>query len=307
MYTRRRVQGNRPELKSAPSQGGELKQEGNLRKTYWTPRRVARMAIFVALSAVGALIKIPSPTGAGKTTFTMTLNGLVPQFFEGDMSGRVSVMGMDTQKFRIQTLVSRVGLVMQDPETQISGITVREDVAFGPGNMGLPPSEIEGRIAESLRVVRLAGYEGRFTSKLSGGEKQRLAIAGVLAMRPDVLVLDEPTSELDPLACLSWQESPQPRACQDLYELVGTTVATSETVPAALALFALAGGDPMKTAVLAANTGGDCDTVGAIAGSVAGAFAGIAAFPSEVIETIERVNRLDLRAIAAALVETVKR
>ncbi|MEW6300760.1 MAG: energy-coupling factor transporter ATPase [Thermodesulfobacteriota bacterium] len=144
-------------------------------------------------------VAIMGPTGAGKTTFAMTLNGLVPQFFEGDMWGRVLVMGMDTQKFRIQTLVSRVGLVMQDPETQIFGITVREDVAFGPGNMGLPPAEIEGRIAESLRAVRLAGYEGRFTSELSGGEKQRLAIAGVLAMRPDVLVLDEPTSELDPL------------------------------------------------------------------------------------------------------------
>ncbi|MGE5594080.1 MAG: ADP-ribosylglycohydrolase family protein [Betaproteobacteria bacterium] len=95
------------------------------------------------------------------------------------------------------------------------------------------------------------------------------------------------------------------RACRDLYELVGTSVATAETVPAAIALFALAGGDPMKTAILAANTGGDCDTVGAIAGSVAGAFAGIAAFPSDVIETIERVNRLNLKAVAASLVETM--
>ncbi|MGE5594078.1 MAG: ABC transporter ATP-binding protein [Betaproteobacteria bacterium] len=144
-------------------------------------------------------VAIMGPTGAGKTTFAMTLNGLVPQLFEGDLSGHVALMGMDTQRFRIQTLVSKVGLVMQDPETQIFGITVREDVAFGPGNMGLPPAEIEARIAESLGAVRLAGYEGRFTSELSGGEKQRLAIAGVLAMRPQVLVLDEPTSELDPL------------------------------------------------------------------------------------------------------------
>ncbi|MEW6226786.1 MAG: ABC transporter ATP-binding protein [Bacillota bacterium] len=144
-------------------------------------------------------VAIMGPTGAGKTTLAMTFNGLVPQFFEGDMAGRVAVMGMDTQRFRIQTLVSRVGLVMQDPETQIFGITVKEDVAFGPGNMGLPPGEIDRRVAESLRLVRLSGYEARFTGELSGGEKQRLAIAGILAMHPEILVLDEPTSELDPL------------------------------------------------------------------------------------------------------------
>lgn len=144
-------------------------------------------------------VAIMGPTGAGKTTLAMTLNGLVPQLFEGELKGRVTVMGMDTQKYRVQTLVSKVGLVMQDPETQIFGITVREDVAFGPGNLGLPPAEIEARIAEALPLVRLSGYDGRFTSELSGGEKQRLAIAGILAMHPQVLVLDEPTSELDPL------------------------------------------------------------------------------------------------------------
>jgi len=144
-------------------------------------------------------VAIMGPTGAGKTTLAMTLNGLIPQLFEGDMAGCVSVMGMDTQRFRVQTLVSKVGLVMQDPETQIFGITVNEDVAFGPGNMGLDPEEIQKRIDNSLRIVRLTGYEDRFTSELSGGEKQRLAIAGILAMHPEILVLDEPTSELDPL------------------------------------------------------------------------------------------------------------
>ena len=144
-------------------------------------------------------VAIMGPTGSGKTTLAMTLNGLIPQLFEGDLAGRVSVMGMDTQRFRVQTLVSKVGLVMQDPETQIFGITVEEDVAFGPGNMGLDTERIRKRIDDSLRIVRLTGYEGRFTSQLSGGEKQRLAIAGILAMYPEILVLDEPTSELDPL------------------------------------------------------------------------------------------------------------
>lgn len=144
-------------------------------------------------------VAIMGPTGAGKTTLAMTLNGLIPQLFEGDLAGRVSVLGMDTQRFRVQTLVSKVGLVMQDPETQIFGITVKEDVAFGPGNMGLDTEEIRKRIDDSLRLVRLTGYDDRFTSELSGGEKQRLAIAGILAMHPEILVLDEPTSELDPL------------------------------------------------------------------------------------------------------------
>jgi energy-coupling factor transporter ATP-binding protein EcfA2 len=144
-------------------------------------------------------VAIMGPTGAGKTTLAMTLNGLIPQLFEGDLEGYISVMGMDTQRFRVQTLVSKVGLVMQDPETQIFGITVKEDVAFGPGNMGLDAKKIRERIDDSLRIVRLTGYEDRFTSELSGGEKQRLAIAGILAMDPEILVLDEPTSELDPL------------------------------------------------------------------------------------------------------------
>lgn len=144
-------------------------------------------------------VAIMGATGSGKTTLAMCLNGLVPQFFEGEMKGSVSVAGLDTQKYRIQTLVSRVGLVMQDPETQIFGITVEEDIAFGPGNMGLPADEIARRIQEVLPLVRLSGYQTRATGELSGGEKQRLAIAGMLAMHPEVILLDEPTSELDPL------------------------------------------------------------------------------------------------------------
>ncbi|HHV08289.1 MAG TPA: ATP-binding cassette domain-containing protein [Firmicutes bacterium] len=159
----------------------------------------------LSLKEVNYRVKAPKftaimgPTGAGKTTLTAVLNGLIPQLYEGNIKGRVLVQGMDTQKFRIQTLVSNVGLVMQDPETQIFGITVQEDVAFGPSNLGLNMETIKERIPEALKAVRLEGYEDRLTSELSGGEKQRLAIAGVLAMQPEVLVLDEPTSELDPV------------------------------------------------------------------------------------------------------------
>jgi energy-coupling factor transport system ATP-binding protein len=147
----------------------------------------------------GEVIGVLGVTGAGKTTFMRALNGLIPQFFEGKISGKVLVQDLDTQVYRIQSLVRRVGFVFDDPETQIFGVNVKEDVAFGPCNFGLPKEEVMARIKKSLNLVGLEGYEERATENLSGGEKQRLAIAGVLAMGSEILVLDEPTAALDPL------------------------------------------------------------------------------------------------------------
>lgn len=147
----------------------------------------------------GEVIGVLGVTGAGKTTFMRTLNGLIPQFFEGKISGKVLVQGLDTQAYRIQSLVRRVGFVFDDPETQIFGVNVKEDVAFGPCNFGLPKEEVLARVKKALKLVGLEDYEERATENLSGGEKQRLAIAGVLAMGSEILVLDEPTAALDPL------------------------------------------------------------------------------------------------------------
>lgn len=138
-------------------------------------------------------------TGAGKTTMMLLLNGIIPQLLEGKLEGKIHVANLDLSKYRVQTITRNVGLVLQDPESQIFGRTVEEDVSFGPRNYLVPRDEIFKRIDESLARVRLSGYNKRMTSQLSGGEKQRLAIAGVIAMHPSVLVLDEPTSELDPL------------------------------------------------------------------------------------------------------------
>jgi energy-coupling factor transport system ATP-binding protein len=142
---------------------------------------------------------IMGPTGAGKTTLVSCLNGLIPQLFEGKLTGEITVAGQNISNFRVQTLVKYIGLVLQDAETQIFGRTVEEDTAFGPRNFSIPKEEISNRVDEALSRVRLDGYKKRNTGELSGGEKQRLAIAGVLAMMPKILVLDEPTSELDPI------------------------------------------------------------------------------------------------------------
>lgn len=146
----------------------------------------------------GKCAVIMGPSASGKTTLCHCLNGLIPQAVEGELKGGITAAGKNLSLFRIQTMAEKVGLVMQDPEVQIVGRTVSEDIAFGPRNFRVPKDEINNRIRQSLSRVGLDGYETRLTTALSGGEKQRLAIAGVLAMNPEILVLDEPASELDP-------------------------------------------------------------------------------------------------------------
>jgi len=147
----------------------------------------------------GKFIVLMGATGAGKTTLCLCLNGLIPQLLEGELTGQITVAGHDVRKTAVQSLSRVLGLVLQDPETQIIGRTVEEDTAFGPRNFLVPLEEIKWKVNEALEMVRLQGYNERLTEELSGGEKQRLAIAGVLVMKPEILVLDEPTSELDPV------------------------------------------------------------------------------------------------------------
>lgn len=147
----------------------------------------------------GEFLGIIGPTGAGKTTFCLALNGIVPQFYGGRFFGRVTVAGLDTLENPIHLLAQHVAMVFQDPETQLIANTVEDEVAFALENVNAPRAEIVRRIAWALTTVRLDGKEKKHPSELSGGEKQRLAIAAALALQPEVLVLDEPTSQLDPV------------------------------------------------------------------------------------------------------------
>jgi energy-coupling factor transporter ATPase len=147
----------------------------------------------------GEFVAVLGENGAGKSTLCQALNGVIPQSRGGRMRGHVLVAGLDTQESTVAELAQRVGIVLEDPETQIFTTSVLSEVAFGPENLGLPTEEILRRARWALEVVRLGSYEERAPTALSGGQKQRLAIAAALAMHPAVLVLDEATSQLDPM------------------------------------------------------------------------------------------------------------
>jgi len=149
--------------------------------------------------APGERVALLGHSGAGKSTLCRTINGLIPHFQHGQLLGSVRVFGEDTRQARVPELARKVGLVFQDFESQLFATSVEVEVAFAPENFALCPEAIRGRVAECLQAVGLSGYERRRPSALSGGEKQRLAIAAVLAGAPQLLLLDEATTDLDPV------------------------------------------------------------------------------------------------------------
>jgi energy-coupling factor transport system ATP-binding protein len=146
----------------------------------------------------GEVVGIMGPTGAGKSTLGLLLNGIIPHFVPGLLSGQVFVGGKDTMKYEPRDLSATVGVVFQDFETQLFTTSVELEVAFGPENLCLPVDTIKKRVHDYLDLVGLSGRGKKEPANLSGGEKQRLAIAAILAMEPAVLYLDEPTTDLDP-------------------------------------------------------------------------------------------------------------
>jgi energy-coupling factor transport system ATP-binding protein len=150
----------------------------------------------------GELLLLAGASGCGKTTLIRCINGLIPRSYKGDITGKVLVGGRDNNGMLLSHISQIVGTVLQDPERQILGTKVINEVAFGLENMALSRKEIIQRADEALEYLNIFNLRDRETFNLSGGEKQKVALAGVLAMRPSVLLLDEPLASLDPASAL---------------------------------------------------------------------------------------------------------
>jgi len=148
--------------------------------------------------APGERVALLGPNGAGKTTFVLHLNGILGAIAGGTGAGSVRIAGLDVTRPHLAEVRRRVGLVFQDPDDQLFSPTVRDDVAFGPANAGLRGAELEARVLAALDQVGMTEHADRPPHHLSFGQRRRVAVATVLAMDPDVLVLDEPSSNLDP-------------------------------------------------------------------------------------------------------------
>lgn len=152
---------------------------------------------------MGEFVLITGPSGCGKTTFCRCLNGLIPNSYGGTFNGNVIVDGLLTTEHQVFEIAQHVGLVFQNPENELFCTTVEREVAFGPENLALPRDEIRSRVEEALSVVGISQLLDKSPEELSGGEQQKVAIAALLAMKPRMLVLDEPTANLDPLSARS--------------------------------------------------------------------------------------------------------
>ena len=150
------------------------------------------------LVEAGEMVALMGRTGSGKSTLCMCLNGVVPQSTGGRLSGEIAILGQDPRQTPTAQLARHVALVYQDAESQLFMPTVEEEVAFGPGNLGLDRDEIAERVAWALHLVGMEELRQRPPSQLSGGQMQRVALAANLAMLPRLLILDEPFAGLDP-------------------------------------------------------------------------------------------------------------
>jgi energy-coupling factor transport system ATP-binding protein len=149
----------------------------------------------------GEFVAIIGPNGAGKSTLCYTMTGFIPHFFKGELKGSVFSAGRDIEKSSLDEIVLDVGLVFQNPFNQISGskFTVYEELAFGLENLGVPREEMPPRLEQVMQLTGIQDLAQRSPYSLSGGQQQRVALASILVMQPKLLVLDEPTSQLDPI------------------------------------------------------------------------------------------------------------
>ncbi|HSO10780.1 MAG TPA: ABC transporter ATP-binding protein [Anaerolineales bacterium] len=149
----------------------------------------------------GEFVGVVGPNGAGKSTLCYTLAGFVPHFFKGEITGTVEVAGQESSNSNLHEWVLNVGLAFQNPFNQISGAkyTVLEEIAFGLENIGIPRDEMKLRVQDAMKLTGIHDLADRSPYSLSGGQQQRVALTSILVMQPKVLVLDEPTSQMDPI------------------------------------------------------------------------------------------------------------
>ena len=148
----------------------------------------------------GEFVLITGPSGCGKTTLCRTFNGLVPHFYQGELKGEITVAGLNTLDRHTYEMAKHVGLVFQNPENQLFALSIEKDVAFGLENNGVNRTEMRKKVDWALNQTGIYDIRERSPHEISGGQQQRVAIAAVLAMEPEIIVLDEPTSFLDPLS-----------------------------------------------------------------------------------------------------------
>jgi energy-coupling factor transporter ATPase len=166
---------------------------------------------------------ITGPSGCGKTTLCRCFNGLIPHFYQGQMEGKTYINSLDVTEHATYELAKQVGLVFQNPENQLFALSVEKDVAFGLENLGVTREEMRKKVDWALDLTGIYDLRERAPHELSGGQQQRVAIASVLAMQPEVIVLDEPTSFLDPLSAKKIFE-----VIHDLNKSLGITVVLVE-------------------------------------------------------------------------------
>lgn len=147
----------------------------------------------------GEFLSIVGPTGAGKTTLCRSMIGLIPSLFSGKQEGELEILGKPAKSYKVEELATVIGYVHQDAESQILMTNIEKEIVFPLENLGLPRAEIKKRLEDALHLVHLEDYRNRHPFYLSGGQRQRVVLATALAMQPDILILDEATSEIDPL------------------------------------------------------------------------------------------------------------
>ena len=193
-------------------------QANHLTFTYTGASTASIQDVSIAV-APGEFVVLTGPSGCGKTTICRCLNGLIPNFYSGDFSGELIVGNMNVKDHTTAELAAHVGMVFQNPENQLFSLSVERDVAFGAENLGLSREETRKRVDWALDATGIAHLKDKPPYELSGGQQQRAAIASVLAMQPKVMILDEPTSFLDPKSALEILE-----VISDLNGRLGITI-----------------------------------------------------------------------------------